>query len=65
MYRLVSNIRRSLEGNKIIDHSDLTPGFNGLGKGNCMMRRESFKFWFWARLILEILRYRASLDKTS
>ena len=36
---------------------DLTPGFDGLGKGNCMMRRESFKFWFWVRLKLEILRH--------
>ena len=24
---------------------DLTSGFNGLGKDNCKMRRETFKFW--------------------
>ena len=24
---------------------DLTPGFNGLGKGNCKTRRKTFKFW--------------------
>ena len=35
---------------------DFTPGLNGLGKGNCNMRRESFKFWDLVRLILEILR---------
>ena len=34
---------------------DLTPGFNGLVKGNCKMRRESFKCWYLVRLILEIL----------
>ena len=75
-YCQVSNISHTLEGNKIVDHSDvvgatpvgaaptnyifildLIPGFNGLAKGNCMMRRESFKFWFWVQLILEILRY--------
>ena len=57
MYRQVSNIRRTLVGNEIVDHFilDLTPGFNGLGKGNCMLRRESFIF-FLVRLILEILR---------
>ena len=26
------------------------------------MRRDSFKFWFWVRLILEILRYFVSLS---
>ena len=76
MYRQVSKIRRTLEGNKIIDHSDvvgaspvgaapttssfsiyLTPGLNGLGKGNCTMRRKSFKFLFRVRLMLHILRY--------
>ena len=45
-----SLISDTLEGNKIVDYSDVTPGFNGLAKGNCMMRRESFKFWFWVRL---------------
>ena len=36
---------------------NLTPGFNGLGRVNCKMRRESFKCWDLVRLILEILRY--------
>ena len=35
---------------------DLTPGFIGLGKDNCKTRRESFKFGYLMRLILEILR---------
>ena len=74
-YRQVSNISRTLDGNQIVDHSDvvgaspvgtapttssfldLTHGFDGLGKGNCKMRRESFKFWDLVRLILEILQY--------
>ena len=28
-----------------------------LGKDNCKTRRETFKFWDLARLVLEILRY--------
>ena len=32
---------------------DLTPGFNGLGKGNCKTRRETFIFWDLVRFILE------------
>ena len=36
---------------------DLTPGFNGFGKGNCKMRWEWFKFWYLVHLILEILQY--------
>ena len=62
IYRQVSNIRRTLAGNKIVHHSnvvraspvgaapttifilDLTPGFIGLGKGNCKTRRETIKF---------------------
>ena len=35
---------------------DLTPGFNGLGKGNCKTRRESFNFGDLVPLILQILR---------
>ena len=35
----------------------LTPGFNGLHKDNCKMRRETIKFWELMRLILEIWRY--------
>ena len=34
----------------------LTPGLNGLSKGNCKTGRESFKFWDLVQLILEILR---------
>ena len=67
-----SNIRRTWIGNEIVDHSDvvgashcsnyifildLTPGFNGLRKGNCKTRRESFKFWDLVCLILDILRH--------
>ena len=36
---------------------NLTPGFNGLGKDNYKMRRETIKFWDLVRLILETLRY--------
>ena len=36
---------------------DLTPAFNGLGKDNYKTRRETFKFWDWEHLILEVLRY--------
>ena len=59
-YRQVSNIRRTLVFNKIVDHSDvvildLTPGFIGLGKDNCKTR-ETFKFGDLVRLILKILR---------
>ena len=77
-YRQVSNVRHTLAGNKIVDHSDvvgtsyvgtapttvyvifilnLTPGFIGLGKDDCKMRRETFKFCDLVFLILEILRY--------
>ena len=44
IYCQTSNISHILVGNKIVDHSDLTPGFNGLGKGNSKMRQETFKF---------------------
>ena len=57
-----SNIRHTYVS-KMVDHSDvidlyifilaLTPGFNGLGKDNCEMRWETFKFWDLGRLILE------------
>ena len=33
---------------------DLTHGFNGLGKDNCKMRQETFKFWDLVWLILEV-----------
>ena len=74
-YRQVSNIRRALVGNKIVDHSDVigaspvgaapttssfstsTPGFIGLSKDICKVRRETFKFGDLVWLILEILRY--------
>ena len=35
----------------------LTPGFNILRKDYCKPRRETFKFWDLARLILETLRW--------
>ena len=60
-YRQVSNIRCSLVGNQIFDHYifilNLKPGFNRLGKDNYKMRRQTFKFWYLVRLILETLRY--------
>ena len=36
---------------------DLTHGFNWLGKDNCKIRRETFKFWDLMFLILEIWQY--------
>ena len=58
-YRKTSNIRWTLVGNKIVDHSDvvgaspvgsnyifflgLIPGFNGLGKDKCKTRQQMFK----------------------
>ena len=36
---------------------DLTPGFNGLGKDNCKMIRETFKFWDLMSLLLQVWRY--------
>ena len=73
IYRKVSNIRRTLLVNKVVDHSDVVgaspvgarlqvhlhsqPGFNGLGKDNCKTRRETSMFRDWVRLILENWRY--------
>ena len=67
VYRQTSNIRRTLVGNEIVDHSDvagasapttfhsrLTLDFNELVKGNCKTRRETFKFWDLLGLILEV-----------
>ena len=66
VYRQVSNIKRTLVGYEIVDHSDiisacrrcsnyifilnLTSGFNGLDKDNYLMRREAFKFEIWCAL---------------
>ena len=36
---------------------NFTPGFNGLGKDNYKMRRETFKLWDLVHLILETFRY--------
>ena len=36
---------------------DLTPGFHGLGKDNCKMRRETFEFSDLVWLILEVWLY--------
>ena len=62
-YYQTPNKRRTLVGNKIVDHSIcswsiachrcskyififyLTPGFNGLGKGNCKTRGEKLNFF--------------------
>ena len=74
-YRQVSNMRGTLLGNKIGDHSDvtcrrcsnyifildLTPGFTGLGEDSCTTRRETSKFGELVRLILEILQYYVDL----
>ena len=67
-YRQASNISRTLVGNELVDHSgtcrrcsnyifilDFTTGFNGLGKGNCKTRRESFKFCDLVRPLLYIV----------
>ena len=35
---------------------DWTPLFNGLGKGDCKTRRETFQVWYLVRLILDIWR---------
>ena len=35
---------------------NLTPGFNGLAKGNCKTRQQYLKFLDFLGLILEILR---------
>ena len=58
-YRKVSNIRRTLVGNKInyIFILDLTSGFKGFNKDSRKTVRESFKCWDLVRLILETWRY--------
>ena len=68
-YRKISNIRRTLVGNKIVDHSDvvgasnyifildLTSGFKGFVKDSRKTVRESYKCWDLVRLILETWRY--------
>ena len=63
-YRQVSNIRRTLVGNYIVDHSDVVgaspvgaaPTTSSLGKDNCKTGLETLKFWDLVRLILETLR---------
>ena len=57
-YHQTSNIRYTLIGSRLVDHSDVvgaapnhifihdwTPGFCGLSKNNSKTRREKFKFW--------------------
>ena len=67
-YRQTPNVSRALVGNKFVDHPnvvcsncifilDLTPGFNGSGKGNYKTRRETFRCWDLVWLILEVWRY--------
>ena len=36
---------------------DLTPGFNGLDKGNCKARQETFKFWNLVWLYLTVVYF--------
>ena len=57
-----SNIRCTLVGNKLVDHSDVvgaalnwTPGFNGLGKDNCKTRREILSLGVWYTLWIRVL----------
>ena len=50
-YRQTSNISHTLVCNKIADHS---LGFNILHKDKCKAKRETFMFWDYVRLILEI-----------
>ena len=74
IYHQASNIScnlRAIEGNKFVNQSDvvgacacrhcifITPGFNGLGEGNCKTRRETFKFWDLVHLILQVLQQTA------
>ena len=71
-YRQTCNVRRTLVGNEIADHSDVVGAspvgaapttslfstwLQWIGKGNCKTRRQSFKLSNLVRLILEILRY--------
>ena len=67
-YRQTSNVRRTSVGNKIVDHSDVV-GASPVGPApttysfstqhpasldNFKTRRETFKFWDFVRLILEV-----------
>ena len=70
IHRKISNIIRTLVGNKMVAHSDvvgaspaggifildLTPGFNILHKGNCKTILETYKFRDLVFLILDIHR---------
>ena len=59
--RKISNIRRTLVGNTIVNHSDvvldLTSGFKGFDKDSRKTVRGSFKCSDLVRLILETRRY--------
>ena len=68
IYRKTFNIRRTLVGNKIVDHSDVvgaspvgaaptTSGFKGFGKDSRNTVQESSKCWDLVQLILETWRY--------
>ena len=67
VYRQTCNIRRTVVGNRVIDHCrhcsnyifilGLTPDFNGLGKDNRKMRRKTFKYCDLVWLILEVWWY--------
>ena len=68
-YHQASNIRNTFGGKTVFDHSgvasrrcskytfilDLTPGFSGLGRGNCKTRRQSFKFWDLVQSIFAVV----------
>ena len=76
-YRKISNMRLTLAGKNIVDHSDvvgacrrgsnyifildLIPGLNGLDKDIFKARQETFKVRDFVHLILEIWRYFFSL----
>ena len=77
-YRQTSNIRRTSIGNTIVNHSvvvgappvgaapttfSFSPGFDWLGKDNCMTRRETFKFWYLMRPILEVWRFACTVRR--
>ena len=62
-YRKTSNVRRTLVGNTIVDHSDvvgagsnyifildLSSGFKGFGKDSCKTVREFFSGEIWCIL---------------
>ena len=41
---------------------NLTPGFNGLGKDNCKTWRETFQFWDFVHLIIQVCLFTTCSD---